>query len=150
MSEYVRNKGIIKRLSTPETTEEVFKKLVADGEINEKYCEFYNDKLGYIDSEKYEVINDCIFDVSGAPDEYDAEEDVNEAEKLNDTDYRVHAYYYNGGASFGEMLEESIPKADLDYAPKTSKEIIKEALAKAHVDELEAMLIITEIFEELK
>ena len=115
MSEMQRNKGIIKRLSTQENAAEVYKSLDIDkewDEVDEKGVPFF------IDDERYEVVNGYIFDVSGAPDERDTNEEVNEAIRLNDTDYRVHAYFYNGGGSFSEMLDESIPEADAEYESK--------------------------------
>lgn len=117
-----RNAGIIKRLSTKENAVEVFKKLVEDGIVEEKWCKVDEKDVRYIDHDDYAVVNGCIFDVSGAKTEHDYEYDFNEAEKLNDTDYRVHAYFYNGGASFDEMLEESIPKADAAYETKEKTE----------------------------
>lgn len=118
------NKGIIKRISTPETSAEVFRNLIKNGLTDKQWCEVdYNGVPSYIDSDRYIVIDSCIFDVSGAPNVSDNYDDVNDAERLNDTDYRIHAYYYNGGGSLDEMLEESIPKADKEYKEKnkTSK-----------------------------
>lgn len=119
MSEMVRNRGIIKRLSTPENIKEVYEKLIADGKHENKWDDLNEDgSPRWIDSDRYEIVNDSLFDVSGAPDEYDSEDDVNEAVRLNDTDYRVHAYYYNGGADLAEMLSSSIPRADDAYENK--------------------------------
>lgn len=116
MSEMQRNRGVVKRLSTKESLKEVYEQLVAEGKIDGKWTEFREDGSPlYIDSDEYEIVNGCLFDVSGAPDEYDSDEEVNDAVRLNDTDYRIHAYYYNGGANLGEMLEESIPRADAAY-----------------------------------
>lgn len=115
MSEMQRNRGIIKRLSTKENIKEVYEALDNDKEWDEVKK---NGVPIYIEDGRYEIVNDCIFDVSGAPDEHDSDEEINEAVKLNDTDYRVHAYYYNGGGNFGEMLEYSIPHADREYAKK--------------------------------
>ena len=116
MSDMQRNRGIVRRISTKENAKEVFDKLVADGEIDPKWCDFDETSVQYIDSDNYSLVDGAIFDVTGAPREVDpSDDDVNEAERLNETDYRVHAYFYNGGASFEEMLEESIPKADAAY-----------------------------------
>lgn len=124
MSEMQRNRGIVKRLSTSETKQVVFDKLRSDGELDNCDVDLNDDgTLGYFydNNEKYDIINDSIFDVSGAPDEsVDDAGEVNEAERLNETDYRVHAYYYNGGADLGEMLSHSIPLADKAYE-KTSE-----------------------------
>jgi len=120
MSEMQRNRGIVKRLSTKENAKEVFDKLVADGKIDPKWCEVDERGVHYIDHEDYAIVNGAIFDVSGAPDESDDYGDVNEAERLNDTDYKIHAYYYNGGANLSEMLDSSIPKADKEYEQKKS------------------------------
>lgn len=112
MSEMQRNQGIIKRLSTPETTAEVYKNL----DIDKQWDDVGEDGIPtFIDDDRYDIVNGCIFDVSGAPDDRDGDEEINEAVRLNDTDYRVHAYFYNGGGSFSEMLDESIPKADAEY-----------------------------------
>lgn len=117
MSDMQRNKGIVKRLSTKENAKEVFDKLVAEGKFDPKWCDFDETSVQYIDSDDYVVVNGEIFDITGAPDERDPSEDgVNEAERLNETEYRVHAYFYNGGGSFQEMLEESIPRADKEYS----------------------------------
>lgn len=119
MSEMQRNKGIIKRLSTKENLKEVYEKLIADGKHENKWDELNEDGTPrWIDSEDYTIVSGCLFDISGAPDMSDDYDDVNEATRLNETDYQVHAYYYNGGASFNEMLEESIPKADAAYEDK--------------------------------
>lgn len=149
MSEMVRNQGIIKKISTPETTAEVYKNLDNDKKWDEV------DENGiptWIEDDRYEMVRGCIFDVSDTPDTYDSEGDVNEAVKLNDTDYRVHAYYYSGGANFGEMLDESIPRADKEYVADlmSPKQILHEALAKAKVSELEAFVLIQQIYEEQK
>lgn len=149
MSEMMRNKGTIRRISTQENIKEVYEQLVKEGKITSEFNELSENGVPeYIEDDNYEIINGCIFDMSGAPAEYDSYEDVEEVTKLNDTDYKIHLYYYNGGTNDAEILEEAIPKADLEYAPKTSKQIIREALAKAKVDELEAMVIVQEIFEE--
>lgn len=122
MSEMQRNRGTVKRLSTKENLREVYEKLVADGKHDNKWDDLNEDGTpNWIDSDNYTVVDGCLFDISGAPDERDPSEgDVNEATKLNDTDYQVHALFYNGGASFNEMLEESIPKADKEYEQKKS------------------------------
>lgn len=136
MSEMQRNKGIIKRLSTKENTKEVFDKLVADDLLDTKWCDF-DDETGiptYISDDRYELVNGTIFDVSGAPDSTDDYEDINEAERLNDTDYRVHAYFYNGGAGFGEMLDESIPRADKDSEWKSADGVKVRMVLSKHDD----------------
>lgn len=149
MSDMQRNAGIVKRLSTKENALEVFQKLVKDGIVEEKWCEVDENGVHYIDHDNYTVVNGAIFDISGAEREDDFEYDFNEAEKLNETDYRIHAYFYNGGASLGEMLDESIPKADEEYAMNsTPKEILRKALKEARVSELEALMLVTQIFEE--
>lgn len=148
MSEMVRHRGIIKRLSTPENAMDVFEQLVAKGEINKDRAEIYDGKVGWIDEDKYDIINGAIFDVSGAPQEYDADQEVEEAEKLNATDYRVHIYYYNGGDS---PIDDAIARADKEYQAelmKTPKDILREALAKARVSELEAMVLVQQIFQD--
>lgn len=122
MSDMQRNAGIIKRISTKENALEVFSKLVKDGIVEEKWCEVDENGVQYIDHENYAVVGGAIFDISGAEREDDYEYDFNEAERLNETDYRVHAYFYNGGASFDEMLDESIPKADKEYFERENVE----------------------------
>lgn len=119
MSEMVRHKGIIKKLSTPENLMEVFDKLVKEGKINRNNADIYDGKVHWIDEDEYDIINGCIFDMSDAPQEYDADQEVEEAEKLNDTDYRIHIYYYNGSDS---PLEDAIVEADKEYE-KTSKTV---------------------------
>ena len=124
MSEMERHRGIIRRISTPETTKEVYNKLVADGEIDGYWTEFNNEGIpSFIDSDKYDVINGCLFDISDAPTEYDGDQGVEDVEKLNDTDYRIHAYFYNGGACLGEILEEKIPEADAEYEAKSKGQV---------------------------
>ena len=119
MSDMQRNRGIIKRISTKENAKEVFDKLVSDKIVEPKWCDFDENSVQYIDHEDYVVVDGAIFDVSGAPDERDpSDDDVNEAERLNDTDYRIHAYFYNGGGSLAEMLDKSIPRADAAYIEK--------------------------------
>ena len=117
MSEMQRNRGIIKRLSTKKTAKVVFDQLVSEGKIEPKWCEFDDDGTpNYIESENYILLRGEIFDVSDAPDESDDNAgEVNEAVKLNDNEYRIHAYYYNGGANLSEMLYSSIPTADKEY-----------------------------------
>lgn len=122
MSEMVRNRGIVKRLSTKENIAEVYQSL----DIDRKWDEVNASGVPtWIENERYDIVDGCIFDVSGAPTEYDTEEEANEAVKLNETDYRVHAYFYNGGASFSEMLEESIPRADAEYNGGKEEELDK-------------------------
>lgn len=114
----VRNQGVIKRLSTIETSPQVYKQLIAEGH-EPKFDEV--DEHGaptYMDSDDYTVINGCIYDISGAPNSYDSEGELNEATKISDTEYRIHAYYYNGGADLSEMLDESLPRADKAYENK--------------------------------
>lgn len=120
MSEMQRNKGIVKRVSTKDNLKEVYERLIAEGKHDNKWDDLNEDGTpNWIDGDDYDIVDGCLFDISGAPDERDPSEgDVNEATKLNDTDYQVHALFYNGGASFSEMLEESIPKADKDYEEK--------------------------------
>ncbi len=148
MSEMVRHKGIIKKLSTPETLMEVFEKLVAEGKINREHADIEDGIVCWIDEDEYDIINGCLFDVSGAPQEYDAYEEVDDADKLNESDYRIHIYYYNGGDS---PIDDAIARADKEYnakTKKTSKEIMAEAIAQAKLSELEAFVLIQEIFEE--
>ena len=118
----VRHRGIIKKLSNDKSsTIAVYKQLVADGKIDPKWDEVSESGLPeWIDSRDYTIVDNCIFDISGAPQEYDGEDDVNDAERLNETDYKIHSYFYNGGASLNEMLEESIPKADAAFSKSTS------------------------------
>jgi len=116
MSEMERQKGIIKRLSTEDNINEVYQKLVDTGEITDEWTEFYPDgKLAYIDSDKYDIINGCLFDVSEAPSECDSDEEIAEATRLNDTDYQVHVYWYNGGDC---PIDEAIKKADEEYVER--------------------------------
>ena len=122
MSEMVRHKGIIKKLSTPENFMEVFDKLVDDGKIDRDRADIYEGEVEWIDEDEYDIINGCLFDVSDAPQEYDADEEVAEVEKLNDTDYRIHIYYYNGGDS---PLDSAIERADKDYNTDKSDELDK-------------------------
>lgn len=148
MSEMMRNQGVIKKLSTPETTKEVYEKLDNDKKWDEVDD---NGVPSYIEDDRYEVVLGCIFDVSDAPDTYDNDGEMNDAVKLNDTDYRVHAYYYNGGASFNEMLEESIPVADAEYVAQSDpKSVLRKALAETKISELEALVLIQQIYEEQK
>jgi hypothetical protein len=123
MSEMVRHRGIIKKLSNDkQSTIDVYKQLVADGKIDPKWDEVSDSGLPeWIESRDYTIVNNCIFDISGAPREYDGEDDVNDAVRLSETEYRIHSYFYNGGASLDEMLEESIPKADAAYGESSSK-----------------------------
>ncbi len=114
----MRNRGIIKRISTKEDAAEVYKNL----DIDKTWDEVEDGIPTYISNDNYVIVDGCIFDVSGAPDQYDTDDDVNEAERLNETDYRVHAYYYNGGADFAEMLNSSIPEADAAYKSETDVE----------------------------
>ena len=115
MSEMVRHKGIIKRLSNKDNLTKVYNKLVAEGKIEDQIDADFNEDgtLNYIYNDDYDVINGCLFDTSGAPEEYDADEEVADAERLNDTDYRIHIYYYNGGDS---PIQEAIDEADKRYA----------------------------------
>jgi hypothetical protein len=116
MSEMMRNKGIIRRISTEENIKEVYNKLVSEGKITSEFNEVDDNGVPtYIEDDNYEIINGCLFDMSDAPAEYDSYEDVEEVTKLNDTDYKIHLYYYNGGTNDSEILEEAIPKADAIY-----------------------------------
>ncbi len=124
MSEMIRNRGIIKRLSTKDNLKEVYEKLIADGKHDNKWDELNEDGTPrWIDSSNYEIVNGSLFDVTGAPDQYDSDDDVNEAVRLNETDYRIHSYYYNGGTHLGEMLEESIPLADEAYDKEQAQQV---------------------------
>lgn len=115
MSDMQRNRGIVKRLSTKENIKEAYQKIIADGH-DSRWDDIEEDGTPrWIDSEYYTIVNDSLFDISGAPSVIDEDDEVNDVERLNDTDYRVHAYYYNGGASFSEMLSHSIPEADANY-----------------------------------
>lgn len=122
MSEMVRHKGIIKRLSNEDNLTEVYKRLVAEGKIEDQIDADFNEDgtLNYIYNDDYDVINGCLFDTSGAPEEYDADEEVAEAERLNETDYRIHIYYYNGGDS---PIYEAIEEADAKYKEKTEENV---------------------------
>lgn len=137
----VRHRGIIKKLSTDkESSLEVYKQLIAEGKIEDKWHELDDDGTPrYLDTDNYTVVGDCIFDITGAPREYDGEDDVNDAERLNETDYRIHSYFYNGGASLAEMLDESIPKADANY--QVSEDLEKE------LDEIMEDLIVGHNFD---
>lgn len=122
MSDMQRNKGIIKRLSTKETTKEVYNKLIKDGLHDPKWDETDEDGTPvYIDSDKYQLIDGCMFDISDAPRETDGEDYVEEVERLNDTDYKIHLYFYNGGGSMDEILDEAVPKADEEYEKNSKK-----------------------------
>jgi hypothetical protein len=72
--------------------------------------------------------------MSDAVAEYDSYEDIEEVTKLNDTDYKIHLYYYtsrnmytligDGGTCDSEILEKAIPKADAEYQDgKTEEEL---------------------------
>lgn len=120
MSEMVRYKGIIKRLSTKENARAVYDSLVKDGKIDGKWTDFDENGVPiWFDSDDYIMHDDCLYDITEAPEERDCSDDgVNDAERLNDTDYKIHAYFYNGGASLSEMLEHSLPEADKKYENK--------------------------------
>lgn len=120
MSEMVRQRGIIKKLSNQDNLMEVFNKLVAEGKIDKTQADIDGDYIGWIAEDEYEVINGCLFDVSGAPKKYDDEDYVEEGEKLNDTDYRVHLYWYNGGDS---PIDDIIKRADEEYEVKTQEPV---------------------------
>lgn len=137
MSEMMRNQGIIRRISTKDNIKEVYEKLVEEGKITSTWNEFdANGVPTYIEDDDYDIINGCLFDMSGAPAEYDTDDEVEEVTKLNDTDYKIHLYYYNGGTNDSEILEEAIPKADAEYsAPEdVEKELddIMEGLIVGH------------------
>lgn len=134
MSEMQRNKGIVKRLSSKDNLKEVYEKLIADGNHDGQWDDIKEDGTpNWIDSEKYTIVNGCLFDISNAPDESDEDMgEVNDAERLNETDYKIHAYYYNGGANLAEMLSESIPIADKEYKKADNSRLIIEFPSKDH------------------
>lgn len=134
MSEMMRNKGVIRRISTKENINEVYEGLIDSGKISkDEYNEYDKGVLSYTESDDYDVINGCLFDMSGAPAEYDSDEYVDEVVKLNDTDYRIHLYYYNGGTCDSEILEERIPEADVEYDSTDKEDRLEEILDKYDV-----------------
>lgn len=121
MSEMVRQRGVIKKLSNEDNLTEVYNKLVEDGLHDPKRDELNDDgTLQWIDGSEYEVINGCLFDMSDAPEEDDSEDFVEEGKKLNDTDYDVHLYWYNGSDS---PIDDIIKRADEEYERKNVERV---------------------------
>lgn len=110
------NKGIIKELySEIENPEEKIIQLHLDTEIPFDDLVWIRDNgdvdWGYIEHDDYSLINDRLFDVSGAPDKTD--DDYGERDyiqKIGTNEYEVDLYYYNGGGNMEEFVSDYLDK----------------------------------------
>lgn len=107
MSEQVLETGIIKKLGP--FTEDLAKGVcLGKGfELGDHYS--YEDLLLEELSETYIVINNTLFEYQKGPENNDYLSQVN---KISEDEYSFVAYFYNGGCSLGECLEDGFKELE--------------------------------------
>jgi hypothetical protein len=129
MSEMVKNKGTVKELYAGDgTIKDKLRNLAQELGIKEDELYYPIDENdNYVDWKgnyyrNYEAVGDRLFDVSGAPNQYDYEADgEEEVKKVSEGVYEIDFFYYNGGTSFGELFAENLDKADAEFSKPSGK-----------------------------